>query len=41
LNQPMCGLLNRQQYIAVGKAWLPQAGERLVYHKVLGEKHGT
>jgi hypothetical protein len=25
----------------VGKAWLPQAGERLVYHKVLGEKHGT
>lgn len=40
-NQPMCGLLNRQQYIPVGKAWLPQAGERLVYHKVLGEKHGT
>ncbi len=41
LNEPMCGLLNRQQYTAVGKAWLPQAGERLVYHKVLGEKHGT
>jgi len=41
LNQPMRGLLNRQHYQEVGKAWLPQAGERLVYHKVLGEKHGT
>jgi GNAT superfamily N-acetyltransferase len=41
LNQPMRGLLVRQQYLHVGKAWLPQAGERLVYHKVLGEKHGT
>ena len=41
LNQPMCGLLNRQHYQFVGKAWLAQAGERLVYHKVLGEKHGT
>jgi GNAT superfamily N-acetyltransferase len=41
LNLPMRGLLTRQQYLEVGKAWLPQAGERLVYHKVLGEKHGT
>ena len=41
LNQPMRGLLMRQHYHEVGKAWLPQAGERLVYHKVLGEKHGT
>jgi GNAT superfamily N-acetyltransferase len=41
LNQPMRGLLARQHYLHVGKAWLPQAGERLVYHKVLGEKHGT
>jgi GNAT superfamily N-acetyltransferase len=39
LNLPMRGLLNRQHYQAVGQAWLPQAGERLVYHKVLGEKH--
>jgi GNAT superfamily N-acetyltransferase len=41
LNQPMRGLLKRQHYHEVGKAWLPQAGERLVYHKVLGEKHET
>jgi GNAT superfamily N-acetyltransferase len=41
LNQPMRGLLVRQLYHPVGKAWLPQAGERLVYHKVLGEKHET
>jgi GNAT superfamily N-acetyltransferase len=41
LNLPMRGLLSRQEYLEVGKAWLPQAGERLVYHKVLGEKHGT
>jgi GNAT superfamily N-acetyltransferase len=41
LNQPMRGLLTRQHYHQVGKAWLPHAGERLVYHKVLGEKHGT
>jgi GNAT superfamily N-acetyltransferase len=40
-NLPMRGLLSRQQYLEVGRAWLPQAGERLVYHKVLGEKHGT
>lgn len=41
LNKAMRGLLIRQHYQHVGKAWLPQAGERLVYHKVLGEKHGT
>jgi RimJ/RimL family protein N-acetyltransferase len=41
LNQPMRGLLARLQYRQVGKAWLANAGERLVYHKVLGEKHGT
>jgi GNAT superfamily N-acetyltransferase len=41
LNQPMRGLLMKQQYQEVGKAWLPQAGERLVYHKVLGVKYGT
>jgi GNAT superfamily N-acetyltransferase len=41
LNLPMRGLLHRQGYLEVGKAWLSQAGERLVYHKVLGEKHGT
>ena len=41
LNRPMRGLLMQQQYKEVGKAWLSQAGERLVYHKVLGEKHGT
>lgn len=41
LNQPMRGLLARLQYSQVGRAWIANAGERLVYHKVLGEKHGT
>ena len=41
LNQPMRGLLARLHYPQVGKAWLANAGERLVYHKVLGEKHET
>ena len=36
-NLPMRGLLKKLKYQEVGQAWLPQAGMRLVYHKVLGD----
>jgi GNAT superfamily N-acetyltransferase len=40
-NVPMRGLLSSMAYQEVGQAWLPHVGMRLVYHKVLGEKHET
>ncbi len=35
-NAPMRGLLKSLNYVEVGRVNLPQAGERLVYHKVRG-----
>lgn len=35
-NIPMRGLLKSLKYVEVGRVNLPQAGERLVYHKVRG-----
>lgn len=38
-NLPMRRLLARMEYVEVGVVDLPKAGHRLVYHKVLGDKH--
>ncbi len=37
-NAPMRGLLKSMSYLEVGRVNLPQAGERLVYHKVRGKQ---
>jgi GNAT superfamily N-acetyltransferase len=38
-NIPMKGLLRSMSYLQVGRVNLPQAGERMVYHKERGFKH--